>query len=92
MKHHPLAPARHQPHPLTPSAQTITQGETKNPEKRSNPTNRIVLPYPALREIDLEPSPMRGSDKINRLRPEEKTQQKTRGIVQPELTNENPAL
>ena len=38
------------------------------------PTSHIVLPWhnlqnPGLREVDLEPSPKRGSDKINRLRP-----------------------
>ena len=67
-------PARHQPHPLIPSAQTINQEDTKNPGKRSN--SQQILSYclgqrtqnPGLREVDLEPSPKRGSDKINRLR------------------------
>ena len=65
---------RHQPHPLIPSAETINQEETKNPEKRSN--SQQILSYclgqrtqnPGLREVDLESSPKRGSDKINRLR------------------------
>ena len=90
MKHHP--PARQQPYPLTPSAQTIIQEEKKILKKDQTSTNHVLLPYPALREIDLEPSPMIGSDKINRVRPEEKTQKKTCGIVLPGLTNENPAL
>ena len=45
-----------------------------------------------LREVDLEPSLNRGSDKINRLRPRKRTQHKMSGIVQPRLANENPAL
>ena len=78
LSQHPLSPARHQPHPLTPSAQTIIQEETKSLEKRSN-SQQIVLycpgihtQNPRLREVDLEPSSNRGSDKINRLRPRRK--------------------
>ena len=59
LSQHPLTPARHQPHPLNPSAQTINQEETKNPGKRSN-SQQIVLcclslrrPNPGLREVDL---------------------------------------
>ena len=52
--------------------------ETKNPEKRSN--IQQILSYclglrtqnPRLREVDLEPSRKRGSDKINSLRPRRK--------------------
>ena len=54
---------------------------------------------PVLKEVDLEPTPKRRSNKINRLRPrrnnkdqEETTQQKSSCIMQSELTNENPAL
>ena len=47
---------------------------------------------PGLSEVDLEPSPKRGSDKINRLRPKRKKKQKISRIVQPGLTNENAAL
>ena len=78
MSQHPLPPARHQLHPLTPSAHTNTQEETKNPGKRSN-SQQIVsnclglrAQNPGLREVDLEPSPKRCSDKINRLRPTRK--------------------
>ena len=71
LSQHPLPPARHQPHLLIPSAQTINQEKiTKNPEMRSN-SQQIVSYYlglrtqnPGLREVDLEPSPKRGSDKI----------------------------
>ena len=71
---HPLPPARHQPYPLTPTAQTIIEEETKNPEKRSNSQQIISYCFglcaqnPGLREVHLKPSPKRGSDKINRLR------------------------
>ena len=47
---------------------------------------------PGLREVDLEPSPKRGSDKINRLRPKRKKKQEISRIIQPGLTNENAAL
>ena len=41
------------------------------------PTNRIILPWPMYMELrakrgNLGPSPKRGSDKINRLRPKRK--------------------
>ena len=35
LNQHPPPPARHQPHPLTPSTQTIIQEETKNPAKKT---------------------------------------------------------
>ena len=72
---HPLPPARHQPHPLTPSAQTIIQEETKSPEKRTNPQQTVSYclglhtQNPGLREVDVEHSPKRDSDNVNRLRP-----------------------
>ena len=70
----PLPPARHQPHLLIPSAQTINQKKTKNPEIRFNSIQ--IVSYclglrtqnPVLREVDLEPSLKRGSDKINMLK------------------------
>ena len=74
---YPLPPARHQPHLLTPSAQTINQAKkTKNPEIRSD--SQQIVSYclglrtqnPGLKEVDLEPSPMRGSDKIKMLKHE----------------------
>ena len=42
---------------------------------------------PGLREVDLEPSPKRGSDKINMLKQGRYAQKKTSGIVQPGLKN-----
>ena len=69
-----LPPARHQQHLLIPSAKTINQKKAKNPEIRFN-SHEIVLyclglrtENPGLREVDLEPSPKRGSDKINMLK------------------------
>ena len=41
---------------------------------------------PNLREVDLEPSPNRGSDKIKMLKQRRNTQQKASRIVQPGLT------
>ena len=72
----PLPPARHQPHPLTPSTQTIVQEVKKKKEKKKDQlsANHIILPSPAtqntgLKEVDLEPKPKGSSDKINKLRP-----------------------
>ena len=52
--------------------------DQKNPEKRSN-TQQIIsyclglhTQNPGLREVDWEPKPERGSDKINSLRPRRK--------------------
>ena len=42
---------------------------------------------PGLREVDLEPSPTRGSDKINIEKSGRKTQKKGSHIVQPGLTS-----
>ena len=58
-----LPPARHQPHLLIPSAQTINQKKAKNPEMRFN--SQQIVSYclglrtqnPKLKEVDLEPSP-----------------------------------
>ena len=71
---HPLPPARHQPDFLIPSAQTINQKKGKKPEMRFN--SQQIVSYclglhtqnPGLREVDLEPSPKRGSNKINMLK------------------------
>ena len=71
---HPLPSARHQPLSLISSAQTINQKKAKNPEIRFN--SQPIASYclglgtqnPVLREVDLEPSPKRGSDKINMLK------------------------
>ena len=88
----PLPPARHQPHLLIPSAQTINHEKTKNPEMRSN-FQQIVLSCLGLhiqnlglREVDLEPSPKRGSDKINMQNLGRNTQKKASRIVQPGLS------
>ena len=71
---YPLHPARHQPHLLILSAQTINQEKAKNPEMRHN--SQKIVPYcldlhienPGLREVDLGPSPKGGSDNINMLK------------------------
>ena len=69
---HPLPPAKHQLHLLIPSAQSTRKIE-KNPEIRLN-SQQVILYYlglytknPGLREVDLESSPERGSDKITML-------------------------
>ena len=46
----------------------------------------VDLEYPALRELDLEPSPNRGSDKINMLKQGRNTQKNASRIVHPGLT------
>ena len=92
LSQHPLPPARHQPHLLIPSAQTINQKKAKNPEMRSN--SQQIVSYclglrtqnPGLREVDLEPSLKRGSDKINMQKQRRNTQKKASHIVQPRLT------
>ena len=76
---HPLSPLPHLvinqlPHLLIPFTQTINQKKAKNPEMRFN--SQQIISYclglhtqnPGLREVDLEPSPKRGSDKINMLK------------------------
>ena len=57
-----------------PSAQIVNQKKAKNPEIRLN-CQQIVsycldlrTQNPELREVDLEPSPKKGSDKINLLK------------------------
>ena len=79
LSQHPLPPARHQSHLLIQSAQTINQEEeTKNLQKRSNSQQTVLYCFDlriqnsGLREVDLEPSPNKGSDKIKRLRPRRK--------------------
>ena len=79
LSQHPLPPARHQPHLLISSAQTINQEEAKNPEIKFS-SQQIVLyclglltQSPRLTEVDLEPSPKRRIDKINVLKQERKT-------------------
>ena len=70
---HPVPPARHQPHPLAPPTQTIIQEERKNPVKRSNSQQTVLYclglstQNPGLREVDLEPSPKRGTIRIKAL-------------------------
>ena len=74
LSQHPLPSARHQPHLLIPSAQTINQKKAKNPEMRFNSQQMVSYclglhtQNPRLRGIDLEPRPQRGSDKINMLK------------------------
>ena len=68
------ASARHQPHPLITFTQTIIYEETKIPEKRSSFQQMVWYclglhtQNPKLREVELEPSTKRVSDKTNRLR------------------------
>ena len=48
LSQHPLPPAKHQPHPLTPSAQTMKQEETKKILKKDQISSRwyhITLAY-----------------------------------------------
>ena len=66
--------------------------KTKNPEMRSN-SQQIVsdclglhTQNQRLREVDLEASPKRGSDKIKMLKERRNTQKKASRIVQPGLT------
>ena len=71
---------------------TINQGKTKNSEMRSN--FQQIVSYclglraqnPRLREVDLEPSPKRGRDKINIWKLGINTQKKASCIIQPGLT------
>ena len=95
----PLPPARHQPHPLTPSTQTIVQEEKKKKEKKKDQlsANHIILPSPAtqntgLKEVDLEPKPKGSSDKINKLRPKSQNTTENSCIIQPGLTFEKTPL
>ena len=68
-----LPPARHQPHLLIPSAQTINQKKAKNPEIRFNSQQIISnclglqTQNPGLREIDLEPIAKRGVNRTEAL-------------------------
>ena len=70
----------------------MNQEKTKNPEMRSS-FQQIVLYYlglhtqkPGFREVDLEASPNRGSDKINMQKQGRNTQKKASHIVQPGFT------
>ena len=98
LSQHPLPAARHQPHLLIPSALTINQEKTENPEMRSN--FQQIVSYclglhtlnPGLKEVDLEPSPKRGSDKINMRVQGRNTQKKASCIVQPGLTHGSQRL
>ena len=74
LSQHPLPSARHEPHLLIPSAELINEKKAKNLEMRFN--SQQIISYclgwrtqnPGLKEVDLEPSPSRGSDKINMLK------------------------
>ena len=71
---------------------TINQEKTKNSEMRSN--FQQIVSYclflctqnPGLREVHLEPSSKRGSDKINMQKQGRNTQKKASCIAQPGLT------
>ena len=69
-----LPPARHQPHLLIPSTNTINHKKPKKQEMIFH-SQKIESYYlglhrqnPGLREVDLEPNPKIGSDKINMLK------------------------
>ena len=87
-----LPPARHQPPSLIPTAQTITEEKTKQSRNEVQlPTNHMYClglstQNTGPREVNLEPSPKRGSDKINMLKKRRSTSKKAICIVQPELT------
>ena len=68
LNQHPLPPARQQPRLLIQSAQTINQKKAKNPEMIVSYCLGLCTQKPGLREVDLEPSPNRGSDKANMLK------------------------
>ena len=95
-----LPPERHQPHPLTPLAQTAIQEVTKKKKKLKKDelsTNHIILPCPTtqntgLKEVDLEPKPKGSSGKINRLRPRSKNATENSSIIQAELGYKKPVL
>ena len=51
LSQHPLPSARHQPHLLIPSAQTINQEKGKESRNEIQlPTNHIALPWPMYTE------------------------------------------
>ena len=68
------------------------QEKTKNPEMRSNFQQiashclSLHTQNPGLRDVNLDPSPKRGSDKINMQKQERNTQKKGSCIVQPGFT------
>ena len=72
--------------------ETINEEKGKNPDMRSN--FQQIISYclgpkytePRVREVDLEPSPKRGSDKINMQKQGRNTQKKASCIIQPWLT------
>ena len=80
LSQNPPHPVTQQPHPLTPSAQTMNQEETKESSKNIKLYCIVITLYclglrtqnPEHREVDLEPSFKRGSDKINRRQPRAK--------------------
>ena len=82
---------------MTPFAQTINQEETKGLEKRLN-SQQFVLhclglytQNSGLREVDLGPSPKIDSDKIKKAITKKKEHNRKQ-VLQPGLTNENPAF
>ena len=91
LSQHPLPPARHHPHLLIPSAQTINQEKSKSPEMRfsSQQIELYCLGLPTqnlgLRELDLKPSHKKNSDTINMLKQGRNTPKNTSHIEQSEL-------
>ena len=85
-------PASHQPHLLIPSSKIIAQDKAKNPEIRF--TSQQIVLYclnlrthnPGLREVDLENSPKKGTDKVNMLQQRRNINKNASHIVQTGLT------
>ena len=81
---HGQRPPRHQPHLLIPSAQAITQKKQRTQKWDSTPNQSYRTAWslhtqkPGLREVDLEPSPKTGSDKINMQKKGRNTQKKSK--------------
>ena len=82
-----LPSATHQPHLLTPSAQTINQEKAQNPEMRSKSQQillyclRLHTKNPGLRKVELEHSLKRASYEINMLKQGRNTRKKASRIV-----------
>ena len=76
----PLSQHPQQPHLLIPSAQIISQNRQRTQKLDSTAKTLYCLGLhtqkPGLREVDLEPSPKRSSDKINMLEKGRKTRRK----------------
>ena len=79
---HPLPPARHQPHLLISFPHTSNQKNTKNPKLRFKSQEfasyclDLFTQNPGQREVHLEPTAKKNSEKINMLKRGRKTPEK----------------